>query len=109
MRDAVICTVFVYSVNLHELHRIMRKTCEDQVPDRCEAYTVGKESLFPVSPVTAYDGFNIVFVDFGIILADRIDVAPSAEGRDRLTAADKRDLGIRNQRRRKYGVCFAAD
>ena len=37
------------------------------------------------------------------------DVAPSARGRDHMAAADKRNLGIRNQRGRKQGVCFAAD
>ena len=97
------------SVNLHELHRIMRKTCKNQSPDRSEVYTMGKESLFPVPPVTTYDGFNIVFIDFGIIFADRIDAVSRAEGRDHLTAADERDLGIRNERRRKYGMCFTAD
>ena len=97
------------SVNLHELHRIMRKTCKDQRSDRSGVYTMGKESLFPVLPVTPYDGFDIVFIDFGIVVADRIDVAASTKGRDHLTTANKRDLGIRNQRRRKYGMRFTAD
>jgi len=96
-------------VNLHELHRIMRKTCENQRPDRGEVYTIGKESLFPVLPVTSYDGFDIVFIDFGIVFADRIDVVSGAKERDHLTAADERNLGIRNQQRRKYGMCFTAN
>jgi hypothetical protein len=80
------------SVNLHELRRIMRKTCEDQRPDRREIYAAGKESLFPVFPVTAYDRFDIVFIDLGIVPADRVDIAASAKGRDHLTAANKGDL-----------------
>ena len=96
-------------MNLHELHRIMRKTCENQRPDRGEVYTIGKESLFPVLPVTSYDGFDIVFIDFGIVFADRIDVVSGAKERDHLTAADERNLGIRNQQRRKYGMCFTAN
>ena len=70
----------------------MRKTCENQRPDRGEVYTIGKESLFPVLPVTSYDGFDIVFIDFGIVFADRIDVVSGAKERDHLTAADERNL-----------------
>lgn len=84
------------SVNLHELHRIMGKACEDQRPNRLEIDAPGTEALHPMPSVTPDDRFHIIFVDLGIVFADRINVAATAKGRDYLTAANERDLGVRD-------------
>ena len=86
----------------------MREAAPDKGSQFRQGDTFTQEALFPETKVSADDTYSRLLINRRIVVTDTPDPGSCFIGDDDCLLVDRPDAGVRDDGRKKQGVCMAA-